>query len=93
VRETLEETGLSIVNPRLEWVENSFFGLPDDLQHYVTIFMRADLEDQVPPPPRVPLRHSPSPLNTCHQSPPEVPAIAHPIWKNLHFHRSGRGVW
>ena len=62
VRETLEETGLSIINPRLEWVENSIFGQPDDLQHYITIFMRADLENRVslkPPPSAAPQKPTP----------------------------------
>jgi ADP-ribose pyrophosphatase YjhB (NUDIX family) len=61
VRETLEETGLAVVNPRLEWVENCIFGEPENLQHYVTLFMRADLKDQVSlnPPHRATLLCSP----------------------------------
>lgn len=47
IRETLEETGLKILNPRVEWVENSIWGQGNDQKHYVTIFVRADLCDMV----------------------------------------------
>ena len=47
IRETEEETGLAVTNPRLAWVENSFWGQGQEQQHYVTIFMRCDLVDTV----------------------------------------------
>ena len=47
VRETKEETGLAVVNPRIEWLENCIFGEGDDRVHYLTVFVRADLADEV----------------------------------------------
>lgn len=47
VRETLEETGLCVINPRLVWVEESVWGEEDNKQHYVTLFIRTDLADTV----------------------------------------------
>ena len=40
IRETFEETGITITNPKLWWFENVIFS--DEGKHYVTIFMVAD---------------------------------------------------
>ena len=42
-RETLEETGITITNPRFAAVTNDVN--PDGTTHYITIFMRADWAD------------------------------------------------
>ncbi len=47
MRETLEETGLTVSNPRLAWVENCLWRERHTEQHYVTVFIRCDLIDLV----------------------------------------------
>lgn len=47
IRETLEETGLSVTNTKVAWVENSVWGEGDAEQHYVTVFVEADMVDAV----------------------------------------------
>ena len=40
IRETEEETGLIIEDPKFWWLENVIF--PDENKHYLTVFMTAD---------------------------------------------------
>ena len=69
LRETLEETGLNVLNPSVEWVENSIWGQGDEQQHYITIFVRADLTDAVHDLPAKPVQMPPIYNPQCCSSP------------------------